>query len=128
MAAKMGKSMIFLILASLTQPFTRSEQADLLELNHHYDLQGCHVYDQLIVWRQNPATFRYEVASWTLCDTQGKYPTRLPSGVYRVNWLDSGKPREVVSRQFRESWTQTDPERDDQRRVHPDDRIRLIEK
>jgi hypothetical protein len=31
--------MIFLFLASLTQPFTRSEQADLLELNHHYDTQ-----------------------------------------------------------------------------------------
>jgi hypothetical protein len=128
MAAKMGKSMIFLILASLTQPFTRSEQADLLELNHHYDRNGCHVYDQLIVWRQNPATFRYEVASWTLCDVQTKYPVRSASGVYRVTWLDSGKPREVVSRQYRESWTQTDPERDDQRRVHPDDRIRLIEK
>jgi hypothetical protein len=31
-----------------------------------------------------------------------------------------------VSRMFRESWTQTDPERDDQKRVHVDDRIRLI--
>jgi len=119
--------MIFLLLA-LSNPFTRSEQADLLELNHHYDTQGCHVYDQLIVWRQNPATFRFEVASWTLCDTQGKYPVRMPSGVYRVTWLDSGKPREVVSRQYRESWTQTDPEREDQRRLHVDDRIRLIEK
>ena len=120
--------MIFLLLASLTQPFTRSEQADLLELNHHYDMRGCHVYDQLIVWRQNPSTFRFEVASWTLCDVQGKYPVRSQSGVYRVTWLDSGKPREVVSRQFRESWTQTDPERDNQKRLHPDDRIRLIEK
>jgi hypothetical protein len=120
--------MIFLILLALTQPFTRAEQADLLELNHHYDRNGCHVYDQLIVWRRNPATFRFEVASWTLCDTQGKYPTRMPSGVYRVIWLDSGKPREVVSRQYRESWTQTDPERADQKRLHPDDRIRLIEK
>jgi hypothetical protein len=120
--------MIFLILASLTQPFTRSEQADLLELNHHYDLQGCHVYDQLIVWRQNPSTLRFEVRSWTLCDTQGKYPVRSASGVYRVTWLDSGTPREVVSRRFRESWTQVDPEREDQRRLHVDDRIRLIEK
>jgi hypothetical protein len=118
--------MIFLLLASLTQPFARSEHADLLELNHHYDLRGCHVYDQLIVWRQNPATFRFEVASWTLCDTQGKYPVRSQSGVYRVTWIDSGKPREVVSRMFRESWTQTDPEREDQKRVHPEDRIGLI--
>lgn len=93
--------MIFLILLALTQPFARSEHADLLELNHHYDLQGCHVYDQLIVWRQNPSTFRFEVASWTLCDVQKKYPVRNQSGVYRVNWIDSGKPREVVSRQFR---------------------------
>ena len=120
--------MIFLILASLTQPFTRSEQADLVELNHHYDLQGCHVYDQLIVWRQSPATLRFEVGYWTLCDVQTKYPVRSASGIYRVSWLDSGKPREVVSRMFRESWTQTDPERQDQKRVHPDDRIRLIEK
>ncbi len=71
-------AMIFILLA-LSNPFTRSEQADLLELNHHYDRNGCHVYDQLIVWRQNPATFRFEVASWTLCDVQDKYPTRMPS-------------------------------------------------
>ena len=120
--------MIFLLLASITSPLTRSEQADLLELNHHYDLHGRHVYDQLIIWRRNPATFRFEVASWTLCDTQGKYPVRTASGVYRVTWLDSGKPREVVSRMYRESWTQTDPEREDQKRLHPDDRTRLIEK
>jgi len=120
--------MIFLLMLALTQFFTRAEQADLLELNHHYDTQGCHVYDQLIVWRQNPATFQFEVASWTLCDTQGKYPVRSASGVYRVSWIDSGNPREVVSRMFRESWTQTDPERLDQKRVHVDDRIRLIEK
>jgi hypothetical protein len=118
--------MILLLLASLTQPFTRSEQADLLELNHHYDLRGCHVYDQLIVWTRNPANGRYEVRAWTLCDTQGKYPVRSQSGIYRVTWLDSGKPREVVSRQYRESWTQVDPERADQKRLHPEDRIGLI--
>lgn len=120
--------MIFLLLASLTSPFTRAEQADILELNHYYDLQGCHVYDQLIIWTRNPANGRFEVRAWTLCDSQGKYPVRGPSGIYRVSWIDSNKPREVVSRQFRESWTQTDPERDDQKRLHPDDRIRLIEK
>ena len=120
--------MIFLLLASLTSPFDRSEHCDLLELNHHYDLRGCHVYDQLIVWHRNPANGRFEVRAWTLCDVQTKYPVRTASGIYRVTWTDSGKPREVVSRQFRESWTQIDPERADQKRVHPDDRIRLIEK
>ncbi len=119
--------MIFILLAVITHPFTRSEHCDLLELNHHYDLRGCHVYDQLIVWTRNPANGRFEVRAWTLCDVQGKYPVKSTSGVYRVTWLDSGKPREVVSRQYRESWTQTDPERVDQKRVHPDDRIRLIQ-
>lgn len=118
--------MIFLLLA-LSNPFILAEHCDLLELNHHYDLRGCHVYDQLIIWTRNLANGRFEVRAWTLCDTQGKYPVRSPSGVYRVSWLDSGKPREVVSRQFRESWTQTDPERADQKRVHVDDRIRLIQ-
>jgi len=119
--------MIFLLLV-LSNPFTRSEHADLLELNHHYDRRGCHVYDQLIVWTRNPVNGRFEVRAWTLCDTQGKYPVRSAAGVYRVTWIDSGKPREVMSRQYRESWTQMDPEREDQKRVHPDDRIRLIEK
>ena len=119
-------AMIFLLLA-LSNPFTRSEHADLLELNHHYDLRGCHVYDQLIIWRRNPAIGRFEVRAWILCDTQGKYPVRSASGVYCVTWIDYGKPREVVSRQYRESWTQTDPEREDQKRVHVDDRVRLIQ-
>lgn len=119
--------MIFLLLASITQPFTRDEHCDLLELNHHYDQRGCHVYDQLIIWTRNPANGRFEVRAWTLCDVQGKYPIKGASGIYRVNWSDSGKTRDIVSRQFRESWTQIDPEREDQKRVHVEERIRLIQ-
>lgn len=68
--------MIFFLLA-LSNPFTRAEHCDLLELNHHYDLRGCHVYDQIIIWTRNPANGRFEVRAWTLCDVQAKYPVLL---------------------------------------------------
>jgi hypothetical protein len=117
--------MIFFLLASIAQSFARAEHVDMLELNHHYDMRGCHIFDQMIVWRQNPATLRFEVGYWTLCDIQDKYPVRGYNGLYRAVWSDSGKRIGVFSRQFRESWTQVDPERADQRKLHVDDRIRL---
>jgi hypothetical protein len=104
-----------------------SEHVDLIELNHFYDCRGCHVYDQIIFWRQDPATKRFEVASWTMADNSSKYPQKSDSGRWHVIYQDGQHYRNVRSRQFRESWTQVDPERADQRRVHLDDRIGLIQ-
>jgi hypothetical protein len=102
------------------------EYVDMIEINHFYDCRGCHVYDQVIFWRQNPATLRYQVASWILCDEQTKYPVRLADGLIHCRWQDGKQLRDVRSRMVRESWTQTDPERQDQRKLPELDRCGLI--
>jgi hypothetical protein len=102
------------------------EYVDMIEINHHYDCRGCHVYDQVIFWRQNPATLRFEVGSWILCDEQNKYPTRLSDGLIHCRWRDGQQLRDVRSRVLRESWTQTDPERVNRRQLDEVDRCGLI--
>lgn len=103
-----------------------AEYVDLIEINHHYDCRGCHVYDQVIFWRRNPATLRFQVGFWTLCDQQDKYPVRLADGLVHCRWQDGKLFRDVRSQMLRESWTQTDPERQDQRKLLEVDRCGLI--
>lgn len=102
------------------------EHVDMIEINHFYDCRGCHVYDQVIFWRRNPSTLRFEVGSWILCDEQDKYPTRLSDGLIHCRWRDGQQLRDVRSRVLRESWTQTDPERANRRQLDEVDRCGLI--
>ena len=102
------------------------EHVDMIEINHFYDCRGCHVYDQVIFWRRNPGTLRFEVGFWTLCDEQDKYPTRLSDGLIHCRWQDGQQFRDVRSRLLRESWTQTDPERENRRQLDEADRCGLI--
>jgi hypothetical protein len=92
----------------------------LMEVNHHYSLDGLHVYSQVILWHLNPATGRPEVGHWGLIDQDGTHP-RQQNGIFVWN---TGKHR-VYSRLYRESWTQDDPERKNKRYLAEEDRIGL---
>lgn len=93
------------------------EYVDLIELNHFYDHQGRHVYDQVIFYEQAPESGRFLVRAWCLVedrDHQSRRPVKdANSQRYRVSWYDSDQHihRKIVSQIYRESWTQVDPER-----------------
>lgn len=108
---------------------TLSECVDLIELNHFYDRQGKHVYDQVIFYERHPGNGKYHVRAWCLVEDReslNRRPLRDEvSNLYRVDWLDNDQQvrRSIRSRLFRESWTHTDPERTDKRQL--DERMRL---
>ncbi|MFO0905159.1 MAG: hypothetical protein U0939_19285 [Pirellulales bacterium] len=105
---------IFVFLASLgSTPRDQVvvDRVDLVELNHYLDDQGKPVLDQLIFYDWSTADGRYQVRAWRLL----KNPTAVPQrdgidGEYLTRWQDGQVLRKVYARQFRETWTQYDPE------------------
>ncbi len=90
------------------EPLIR-DAVSLTHVNHFYDPEGRHVFDQVIFWRWEAS--RYVVMEWRLLKQPEHYPFREHStGGYRTNWTDGERPRSVWSRDYREDWTQADPE------------------
>lgn len=98
---------------------TLRESVDLIELNHFYDDLGRHTYDQVIFYEWSAEYTRYHVLAWCLVeDDQSRMPVMLPGGrEVQVRWYDRDvkRTREVRSKLFRETWTQTDPERENKK-------------
>jgi len=87
------------------------DRVDLIELNHFYDEQGKHVFDQIIFYDWSPQYGRYNVRAWRLL----KNPAQIPRRDWRRRafvavWHDGIVLREVHAETVRESWTQYDPE------------------
>lgn len=94
----------------------KTETVDLLEVNHKYGDDGKHVYDQLIVWERLPDG-KYHVRHWRLLDDRETCPGRplycAQTQDYRATWKDEAGLRAVRSKAFRETWSHSDPERED---------------
>ena len=107
------------------------ESVDCIELNHHYDKSGKHIYDQVIFWERTPTTGRFQVRSWCLVDDREALDRRPAkneaTGLYQVDWFDTDQrlQRTISSRLYRESWSMVDPERDNKRLHSEQDRISL---
>ena len=91
------------------------QKVDLVELNHRYDDQGRHCYDQVIFYEWSPDFRRYHVVAWCLVDNG---LSRLPMfdharNNYVVRWVDreTGRQREIWAPVYRETWSDWDPER-----------------
>jgi hypothetical protein len=106
-----------------------AERVDLIELNHFYDPQGRHVYDQVIFYNRHPGSGKFQVRAWCLVEDRESLNRRpifqVETGLYRVDWLDSDQQvlRRIESRLHRESWSHVDPERMDKKKH--DERLRL---
>ena len=126
--------MITLIaLLSIPLNLTTREHVDAIELNHFFDQRGHLVYDQVVFFERTPTTGRFQVRAWCLVDdreTLNRRPLLNDNGLYECFAVDSNErlTRRIVSRVFRESWTQFDPEREDKKR-HPESlRIELVKR
>jgi hypothetical protein len=106
------------------------EHVDLIELNHFYDHQGRHVYDQVIFYERAADTGKFQVRAWCLVedrDALNRRPIKnVSTQLYQVDWYDNDQKlmRKLSSRLFRESWSQVDPERADKK--HHDERSRIL--
>lgn len=112
---------------------TAEEYVDLIELNHFYDHQGRHVYDQVIFYEQSPETGRFQVRAWCLIEDRDNLSRRpvknAETQLYQVDWFDNDQRlvRKLTSRSFRESWTQIDPERANKKILEERSRIALVQ-
>lgn len=105
---------LVLLLTSLCHNGTElvvGDEVDLIEVNHFFDEQGRHIFDQTIFYDWCPIQCRYNVRAWRLL----KHPSQRPyrdwkGGGYVAVWHDGQLLRRVRSSSFRESWTQYDPE------------------
>jgi hypothetical protein len=87
------------------------ESVDLIEVNHCYDEEGKHVFDQVLFYDWSAQDRQYHVRAWRML----KHPSQIPyrdtvSGRYEATWHDGWVMRSVQATTFRETWTQHDPE------------------
>jgi hypothetical protein len=88
-----------------------SEQVDLMEVNHFYDDQGRHVFDQVIFYDWAEGHGRHMVRAWRLVKNPAQLPQRnWKDDTYTALWHDNEVLRKVQAKSMRESWTQYDPE------------------
>ena len=109
-----------LIMVTLGNVETNSsvhETVDLIELNHFHDEQGRPVYDQVIFYDWSASQAEYHVRAWCLVEPK-EILSRRPihshhNDRHHVRWFDNDQSihRHISSSLYRETWTQTDPER-----------------
>ncbi|MBX3420499.1 MAG: hypothetical protein KF752_02975 [Pirellulaceae bacterium] len=109
---------------------TQVHRVDLVEWNHCYDDLGRHCYDQIVFYEWSPDYRRYHVVAWCLVDNN---LSRLPSldrakNQYVVRWhdRDTGRSREIWSPLYRETWSNSDPERANKKLMDEKYRVSLL--
>lgn len=90
------------------------DRCDIIELNHYYNGDGHPVFSQWIFWRWEGRAFR--VLAWRMA-RKNRLPERQGDS-WRLLWHDEGRLRQIEAAEFRQTWTQWDPELHD-RRVWP---------
>lgn len=106
------------------------QRVDLIELNHCHDDLGRHCYDQVVFYEWSPDYRRYHVVAWCLVDNGlSRMPTLdRDKQQYVVRWYDreTGRNREIWSPLFRESWSNSDPERANKKLMDEKYRVSLL--
>ncbi len=88
-----------------------TERVDLVELNHFFDDQGRHVFDQMIFYDWSAEQNRYQVRAWRLLKSASQQPRHdWERDVYIATWQDGDLLRRVAAKKMKETWTQHDPE------------------
>ena len=90
------------------------DSVDVIELNHFYDEEGRHVFDQYIYWDWCVDKWcggQHHVVDWRLATKRtDMLPRRAVGGGFVQTWHDSGVLREVRSLSFSQTWSDYDRE------------------
>ena len=104
-------SMLLTIISTNPPADVAWDRVDFVEVNHFYDDQARHVFDQVIFYDWCSEQCRYNVRAWRLLKKPGQKPQRdWKTDNYVAVWHDGKVLRKVEARHFRESWSQRDPE------------------
>lgn len=107
--------LLTLVVGGMSSP---AIQVDLIELNHFYDELGRHAYDQVILWERSPDYNRFDVCDWWLVECLEEFPCKCGE-----RFVVQHGARCISSKLFRETWTYSDPERDNKKLL--DEKYRL---
>lgn len=120
-------AVMFVILDSMLLGTTPSpdvgkfDTVELIEVNHKFGADGKHVFDQIIFWERRPESGRLQVRAWYMIEdreTINRRPIRTAGGMYETTMLlENNLLKKVRSRQYRESWTDFDPEQEDAKKL-----------
>ena len=129
------RSLILIITLVISQlfPFKIQENCDLIEINHVYSYQAEINFTQIIFWKWNFELNDYIVKHWKIIDYSkskefaSEEVDIYKTDVYNVTWYDKIEKcyRIITSKQLKESWTQKDRERENQKILHQDLRVGL---
>lgn len=101
----MGLVIALLVTSTIPQSALVEDYVDVIELNHVYDNEGKPVLSQFIFWNRTDSGF--EIVAWRLyC---GESISRSNRNCH-VILVQADTFRKVNSLQFKETWTQYDPE------------------
>lgn len=98
---------VICLVLSLNMPLDEVRHADVIELNHFFDGDGNKILDQWIIWEWQDG--RYFVMDWCL---KGKECNlrKIKGGWEFTRRMDDGRLVVVEAHEYRETWTQFDPE------------------
>ncbi len=116
-----------LALSTNPQETVVKEAVDVVEYNHFYDEKARLVFDQMMLYRWNKHSCRYDLVCWRLVKSESQLPVYNPTkDSYTITWQDGDTLRQVTSNAWRETWTQYDPELEERSIMPKEHRQELI--
>lgn len=105
-------AILLLLFSTIPTDTTLVDHFDKAEINHFYDDQGRHVFDQVIWYNWVPGWVTgHRIEAWRLVKTPNVYPVlNRHTNKYESLFYDNDDLRKVVADSMVESWTQYDPE------------------
>ncbi len=102
-----------LMLDGMSKLTPQVREYSIIELNHRHDEFGTHCYDQIILWQWDPHYRRHDVVCWWLVENNSvdRLPTKSGEK-WQVLKLIDGQRFKFKAAIYRETWTSTDPERE----------------
>lgn len=100
--------LIFLHIERFEPPVV--DRVSLIELNHFYSPEAEPVFSQLLFWQFNPHRGRYDLIDWKLSKGKEHVIKDYRTGRYVLRMWDGDTYREIWAEQYKESYTQHDPE------------------
>lgn len=97
------------------------EHTDLVEVNHFHNIQGDPAFTQVIFYKWYEDRSAYHARAWVMYDKLSIYGRT-------VYFFDGKHHRRITASHFKESWSQTDPERADKEHVAETERIKLVQR
>jgi len=103
------------------------QNVDLIEVNHFYDENGKHVFDQLLFKDWSDRAGRHQVVDWKLIKSAHHTPQfNHASNRWVLVYHDAGYMRVIYGTYKDESWTQYDPELIERKFLPKEDRKKLL--